>query len=485
MIEVLRIIIGDEPKQGYATIIWFHPGNFNIGTPAMWNPHTLVYRQRVIIVTVGWRLNIMGFFTTMDGEASGNFGLMDQQAAMQWVKTNIKLFGGNPDNICIMGYGSGATSVILHMVSPGSRGLFNKAIAMSGKNYFSPTSVKNASEDKELLDSLASNFACNRRPTSKLIECLRNAEAESLVQETSYVNWRPLLDAELTNSSTPFLSELPIKYFERGEFEKVPLLTGYTHMEQVLELESLRNVTTTSTEFLQSLLTEQMSGDIPPVNNTESSCVYNYDHITDGVMFFYGPSRPIKDAETFRNILTNFVTERNFAASTFLLASYMSKEQPTYMYRFDIKPSTPAAVSYLPDWVSVPHLFDLIYVWGVPYWSSGQEWDIRDKSIANTVMSFWTNFAKSSNPTENSIYPVTWDRFSEDSPGVLIIDGTFNMSNPKNLNYKAFEFWNYYYPKVRAVATQCCVPQDSATGKVVKNLLLITTLQSALFCTIV
>lgn len=63
----------------------------------------------------------MGFFTTMDGLAPGNYGLMDQQAAMQWVKNNIKLFGGNPDNICLMGYGAGATSVGIHMMNQISR----------------------------------------------------------------------------------------------------------------------------------------------------------------------------------------------------------------------------------------------------------------------------------------------------------------------------------------------------------------------------
>lgn len=71
----------------------------------------------------------------MDGEAPGNYGLLDQQAAMQWVKNNIKLFGGNPDNICLMGYGAGATSIGLHMTNPKSAELFNKAIAMSGKLY--------------------------------------------------------------------------------------------------------------------------------------------------------------------------------------------------------------------------------------------------------------------------------------------------------------------------------------------------------------
>lgn len=69
----------------------------------------------------------------MDGESAGNMGLMDQQAAMTWVQKNIKEFGGNPDNISIMGYGSGALSVVLHMINSHSRSLFHKAIVMSGK----------------------------------------------------------------------------------------------------------------------------------------------------------------------------------------------------------------------------------------------------------------------------------------------------------------------------------------------------------------
>lgn len=130
------LLFAGEVPDGFATIIWFHPGNFDTGSPALWNPHPLVYRQRVIVVTLSWRLNVLGFFTTTDGESAGNMGLMDQQAAMKWVKNNIKHFGGNPDNISLMGYGSGALSIVLHMVNPVSRGLFHKAIVMSGKYIF-------------------------------------------------------------------------------------------------------------------------------------------------------------------------------------------------------------------------------------------------------------------------------------------------------------------------------------------------------------
>lgn len=81
---------------------------------------------------MAYRLNILGFFTTTDEEAPGNYGLLDQIAALDWVKRYIELFDGSPNNIIIYGHSAGAISVGLHMMSPLSRGKFTKAIAMSG-----------------------------------------------------------------------------------------------------------------------------------------------------------------------------------------------------------------------------------------------------------------------------------------------------------------------------------------------------------------
>lgn len=458
---------GTPPKQGFATIVWIHPGNFTTGTPAIWNPHTLVYRQRVIVVTVAYRMNILGFLTTMDGEAPGNYGLLDQQAAMLWVKNNIKIFNGNPDNICLMGYGSGATSIGLHMINQDSRQLFHKAIAMSG-DFLGNNVVKYPQEDKTILDRLASSFGCIRTPTSQLMDCLRRADAEALVQQTSNIDWRPLIDFGLSNNSKPFLAEVPRTYFERGDFHKIPFLTGYTNMELVLELNGLEEKNTAqqnvSVEYLQALLADIVNNDVPQINDTENSCLYNYDHILDAVMFFYSPTTTIKDSDELKKIVANFATDKTYASSVFLQASYISKSQPTYVYRFDMKPSSAAAIEGLPLWVGVPHLYDLLYVWGVPYWRTDQDWDIRDKRISDTIMSFWTNFAKYSDPTEKSIYPIKWEPFTKDNPGILMIDATFNMSNPGNLNYKTFEFWNDYYPKVLEIATQCCNVADSGSS---------------------
>lgn len=472
--NVLNILLrkdlftGVAPQKGFATIVWIHPGNFTTGSPEMWNPYTLVYRNRVIVVTFAYRLSIMGFLTTMDGEAPGNYGLQDQQAALAWVKNNINLFNGDPDNICLMGYGAGAISIGIHMVNEQSKRYFNKAISMSG-DFLSTSSVKYPAEDKPLLDKLAEFFGCFRTPTSSLMECLRRADANALISFTSNINWRPLIDNNLSNSTPPFLSELPRNYFQRGDFHKIPFLTGFTDMEEVLGTDVLdiqELPEERPEEFISSVLTEIVNRDLPPISNNDS-CVYNYEHITDSVLFFYGPTTPVKDVETVRKIVTDFTTEKYVGASTYLHATYISKaDQLTYVYRFDMKPTTKAVVANLPEWISVPHLYDLIYVWGIPYWiqlPDNLEWDKHDRISSDIIMSFWTNFAKSSNPTETNNYYIKWETFNPENPGILIIDRNFNMSDPLKLNYKAFEFWNEYYPKVISIATQCCNATDIAT----------------------
>lgn len=396
----------------------------------------------------------------MDGEAPGNYGLMDQQAALAWTQKNIKAFGGNPNNICLMGYGTGAASIGFHMTNPQSQPYFHKAIVMSG-NFLDQSLVRKPLDYKTTLDNLAEDFACYRKPTSELIDCLRRADSVELVAYSQNTVWRPIYDGGLSNSTPPFITEHPRNLFERGEYHKIPFLTGYTDMEDILALDVLQSEKFSeeiSDDLLGTTLKEIIMKDLPISPNNET-CVYNYDHIIDSVLFFYNPAVPVMDGNAVRKIVSDFVTERGYGSSSYLQASYLSKEQPTYMYRFDMRPSTDAAMPKMPEWITVPHLFDLIYVWGIPYWGQlpdQAEWDIRDKTTSDIVMSFWTNFAKSSNPTENSIYPIKWEPFNKTNPGILIIDRTFNMSGLTRMNYKSFEFWNDYYPKVLSVGTQCC-----------------------------
>lgn len=140
----------------------------------------------------------------------------------------------------------------------------------------------------------------------------------------------------------------------------------------------------------------------------------------------------------------------------------MSKQSDTYVYRFDIKPRT---MLDLPEFIGVPHGFEQIFIWGLPYWGtqSGIQWDNADKRVADIIMTMWTNFAKHTNPTQVGVY-IRWETFTHENPSILIIDRSFNMSDFQSLNYRAIQFWNDYYPSVLNFAAGCCNMTDSSSN---------------------
>lgn len=119
-------------------VVWFFGGGFQWGYPAeMEFDGERVARRNVVVVTVGYRLNVFGFLahpqlTKEQPDAPTNFGLLDQQAGVKWVKRNIAAFGGDPDNITIAGQSAGGGSVMAQVTNPANKGLFSKAIVQSG-----------------------------------------------------------------------------------------------------------------------------------------------------------------------------------------------------------------------------------------------------------------------------------------------------------------------------------------------------------------
>lgn len=91
-------------------MLWLHSGDFNTGASSLWDGSVLAVRQKVLVVTAAYRLNVLGFFTTLDPNAPGNWGLWDQAAAIDWVQAKIAVFGGNPKNITLFGHGAGGVS---------------------------------------------------------------------------------------------------------------------------------------------------------------------------------------------------------------------------------------------------------------------------------------------------------------------------------------------------------------------------------------
>jgi hypothetical protein len=213
-------------------------------------------------------------------------------------------------------------------------------------------------------------------------------------------------------------------------------------------------------EFKELIQTETQSehegeyfGEVGVYNQT---CVVNVDHLVDTILFYYTPYPSSLEPEVNLQKYVDYTTEKRYAAGIYKQARYISKSSNTYVYRFDYKPKKSLTVE-LPEWIRVPHGFELPFFWGMPYWPSLPPqivWNGADRRVADVVMTLWTNFAKYGNPIQTGI-SYKWDAFEESAPSVMIIDRNFNMSDPSTFDRKAFAFWVDYYPKV-IDATHCC-----------------------------
>ncbi|XP_050094007.1 juvenile hormone esterase-like [Anopheles aquasalis] len=255
-------------------MLYIHGGAFSRGAAitATRDPVRLMSTRRVIVVTIQYRLGVLGFLSTGDLSASGNFGMKDQVLAMRWVQKNIRTFGGDPQLVTIFGESAGGASVQYHMLSPMSRGLFKRAISMSGSalSLWSVPMV-NPLETARKQAKAVGIMDADTLSTAELINKLRTTPALSLVNVTDKLNeptdisltvYRPTIEPR--EASEPFLVEDPRDIWNRGDYKGVPWLTGAIPTDGSIAVQNVlrRNLTDTiNTQFI-SLLPRILSSKI-------------------------------------------------------------------------------------------------------------------------------------------------------------------------------------------------------------------------------
>jgi para-nitrobenzyl esterase len=181
------------PSQKLPVMVWLHPGGNTTGSASdeiplgiggyIYDGRHIAENQRVVVVTIDYRLGVLGFFShpALDAEdprgVSGNQGLLDQRQALDWIRRNIVAFGGDPGNVTIFGASAGSFDVAYHMVSPGSRGLFHRGISQSGgaTNFMRTRSTAEAEIPK-----FAAALGCT--DPSQELECLRSQPVSALLK---------------------------------------------------------------------------------------------------------------------------------------------------------------------------------------------------------------------------------------------------------------------------------------------------------------
>jgi para-nitrobenzyl esterase len=219
-----------EDARDLPVFVWIHGGSFIWGASSEpFYDGAALARRGTVVVTINYRLGVFGYLAHPDLSAesangiSGNYGLLDQIAALRWVKENIEAVGGNRDNVTIAGESAGALSVLYLLASPAARGLFHKAIAQSAYMISHP-GLKVDLNGHESAEAAGRNLAVALG--KKTIADLREMDAQTLADEALVMGFAPLgtIDGQVLPAQL-------VDVFERGEHANVPLITGFNSGE--------------------------------------------------------------------------------------------------------------------------------------------------------------------------------------------------------------------------------------------------------------
>lgn len=252
----LYLNIWRPAKPGkYPVMVWLHGGALLIGSGAwpIYEGTSFASRQDVIIVTINYRLGAFGYLShpdlvnnndSMKGGSAGNYGLLDQLEALQWVKENISSFSGDPNNITLFGESAGGWSVFTLLTVPKSRGLFHKAISQSGGS----DATINSKNAYEIGTQFAENVKCSQGDNAT---CLRKIPAEKILETASNMSLKSYITGKfdthfsfLPREDGTLIPKEPFRSIQSDAYLKIPVIVGYNSKDPKF----LKNSTISSIE---------------------------------------------------------------------------------------------------------------------------------------------------------------------------------------------------------------------------------------------
>ncbi|CAL1541833.1 unnamed protein product, partial [Lymnaea stagnalis] len=189
-VYVKSIPTQSSPQNLKKVMVWIHGGGFILGSSFAYDAGIFVTNNDVIVVTINYRLGVLGFLSTEDEASPGHYGLWDQIMVLKWVKVNIVAFGGDPDDITLGGQSAGGASVSLLSLTPFTKGYFTKVYAQSGSATSLFAKYINAKLDAVKLSQQMNCFTGNDSNDSsdshKIIECLKERSAVDISMGTNF-----------------------------------------------------------------------------------------------------------------------------------------------------------------------------------------------------------------------------------------------------------------------------------------------------------
>jgi len=362
---------GTRPGQRLPVYFWIHGGGLVNGSSNQHDGSLIVRLEHVVVVSINYRLGVFGFLAhpalTAEAGQSGNYGLLDQQAAMQWVRRNIGAFGGNPRDVTIGGESAGGFSVCAHLSAPGSRGLFDGAIIQSGSCPSQTTA-----QGETAGTSIATAHGCTDSATA--VACLRARSPGQLIDGPQYASFV---------HGGPVLPESPDAAVRAGRFVRVPMIIGSTRDEGRTFLRG--NIGMTEAQyvaFVRAAFGAQADAILARYPWPANADQFTPAYLTAAIFTDSGRIAGLGGCPTLRFI-------RDVAAYT-----------RVFGYRFDHRTGpglTPEPVGY--EW-GAGHAAELAYHW--PSFDNGTPiaptFDAAERRLAVDMVHYWGAFVRTAQP---------------------------------------------------------------------------------------
>nr|XP_006632838.2 PREDICTED: neuroligin-3 isoform X1 [Lepisosteus oculatus]XP_015206860.1 PREDICTED: neuroligin-3 isoform X1 [Lepisosteus oculatus]XP_015206861.1 PREDICTED: neuroligin-3 isoform X1 [Lepisosteus oculatus] len=385
---------GDEDEDIRDTgakpvMVFIHGGSYMEGTGNMIDGSVLASYGNVIVITLNYRVGVLGFLSTGDQAAKGNYGLLDQIQALRWISENIGYFGGDSNRITVFGSGIGASCVSLLTLSHHSEGLFHRAIIQSG-SALSSWAVNY--QPVKYTRLLAEKVGCNVLDTLDMVDCLRKKSARELVEQDIqparyHVAFGPVIDGDVIPDDPEIL-------MEQGEFLNYDIMLGVNQGEGLRFVENVVDsedgVSGNDFDFSVSDFVDSLYG-YPEGKDT----------LRETIKFMYTDWADRENPETRRKTLVALFTDHQWVEPAVVTADLHARYgSPTYFYAFYHHCQS----LMKPTWSDAAHGDEVPYVFGIPMIGPTDlfpcNFSKNDVMLSAVVMTYWTNFAKTGDPNK-------------------------------------------------------------------------------------
>uniref|UniRef100_A0A7M4EAN7 Carboxylic ester hydrolase n=1 Tax=Crocodylus porosus TaxID=8502 RepID=A0A7M4EAN7_CROPO len=402
----------DSKKQEkLPVLVWLPGGGLVLGAASTYDGSALAAFENVMFVTPQYRVGIPGFFTTGDEHARGNWGYLDQVAALIWIQENIAFFGGDPGSVTISGQSAGGLSASALVLSPLAKGLFHKAISESGVAY-SPLFTDHPREQTKRIARVS---GCESPSSAKIVQCLRGKSEKEIVKIT--LDLHPVFIYTVVDGV--FFPKSPKKLLANKMMNTVPHIIGVTNDEL---------------GFL--LPTKPRIPDHHYYNYLHSS-FQKLPHKLVNRVFNEYVQNP-KDQIQVRDGMLDLLEDAVFLVPSIVTARYhRDAGNPVYFYEFHHRPSEEALIK--PPFVQADHGSELGYVLGKPFLAGGATED--ETKLSRTMMKYWANFARCGTPNGRGL--VKWPAYDKNEQ-YLVID--LKQKVAKRLKEDKVAFWTNLLP---------------------------------------